>query len=321
MARLTLLDVAKLNGADKMVGLIEEVLTSAPEAQVFPFRTITGTSYPTVTRTAYPGVGFRIANGGVTATKSEFVRKMVQAYILSGRVEADKAVAMAYEDGMEAYEMIEAMGVVRQALIEIGSQTWYGTSTDANGFPGIKAALPYTAGLADGSVINAGGTTATTASSVYAVKFGLQDCIYVGGNGRIPELSEFRDETIYDTSSPALPLPGRVADLVGWIGLQIGSINSVRRIANVTADSTKTLTGSLLASLVNSFPIGYRPDAIFMSRRSRLQYQQSMTVVLNGGAGGDPTGAQTVVAPIPTSYDGIPIYATDSILNTDAIEA
>ena len=319
MARLTLLDVAKLNGADKIVGLIEEVLTSAPEVANFPFRTITGTSYPTVTRTAFPGVGFRLANAGTTATKSSFVRKLVQAFILSGRVEADKAVAMAYEDGMEAYEMIEAMGVVRQTLIELGSQIWYGISTDANGFPGIKAALPYTAGLADGSVINATGTTASTASSVYAVKFGLQDCTLVGGNGRVPELGEFRDETIYDADS--LPLPGRVADLVGWVGLQIGSINSVRRIANLTADSGKGLTGSLLAKLMNSFPIGYRPDAIFMSRRSRLQYQESMTVVLNGGGAGNPNGGQSIVAPIPTSYDGVPIIATDSILNTDAIEA
>jgi len=307
MARLTLLDVAKLNGADKIVGLIEEVLTSAPEAANFPFRTITGTSYPTVTRTAYPGVGFRVANGGTTATKSEFVRKMVQAYIISGRVEADKAVAMAYEDGMEAYEMIEAMGVVRQTLIELGKQIWYGVSTDANGFPGIKAALPYTAGLADGSVINAAGTTASTASSVYAVKFGLQDCILVGGNGRVPELGEFRDETIYDSED--LALPGRVADLIGWIGLQIGSINSVRRIANLTADSGKGLTTDLMADLVNSFPIGFKPDAFFMSRRSRLQYAKDLVT------------PERPNVELPTGYDGIPIIVTDSILDTDAIEA
>jgi len=319
MARLTLLDVAKMNGADKEVGLIEEVLTSAPEAQVFPFRTITGTSYPTVTRVSNPSVGFRLANGGITATKSEFVRKLVQAYIIGGRVEVDKAVGMAYEDGMEAYEMIESMGVFRQTLIELGSQIWYGTSTDANGFPGIKAALPYTAGIADGSVINATGSTASTASSVYAVRFGVQDVQLVGGNNQIPLLSDFRDETILDSNSN--PLPGRVADLVGWIGLQIGSVNSVRRIANLTADSGKGLTGSLLAQLVNSFPVGYRPDAIFGSRRSILQYQQSMTVVLNGGASGNPNGGQSIVAPYPTSYDGIPIYATDSIGNTDAIEA
>jgi hypothetical protein len=317
--RTTLLDVAKLNGADKEVGLIEEVATSAPEAEIFPFRLISGLSYPTVTRTSLPSVGFRFANQGVTATKSAFIRKLVEAYIFGGRVEADKAVAMAYDEGMEAWEMVEALGVFKQSLISLGSQIWYGVGADAKGFPGIKSALPFTAGVADGSVINVAGTTASTASSVYAVKFGKQDVTLVGGNNAVPTLGDFRDETIYDAN--AAPLPGRVADLIGWIGLQIGNVNCVRRLANVTADSGKTLNGTFLARLVNSFPIGFRPDAIFMSRRSREQYQLSMTVVLNGGAGGDPNGMQTNVAPMPTHYDNIPIIATDSILNTDAIEA
>ncbi len=319
MARITLLDVAKLNGADKEVGLIEEVLTSAPEAEYFPFRTITGVSYPTVTRVSLPNVGFRFANAGVTATKSEFVRKLVEAYIFGGRVEADRAVAMVYDEGMEAWEMVEALGTFKQSLIKLGSQIWYGVSADSKGFPGIKAALPYTAGLADGSVINAAGTTASTASSVYAVKLGKQDVTLVGGNGQIPMLGDFRDETIYDASSN--PLPGRVADLIGWIGMQIGNVNCVRRIANLTADSTKGCTDSLLADLMNSFPVGYRPDVIFMSRRSRLQLQKARTVVLNGGATGQVKGSDQQTAPIPTEYDGVPIIASDSILNTDAIEA
>lgn len=307
MPRLTLLDIAKLNGADKEVGLIEEIATSAPEIETFPFRTITGTSYPTVTRVSLPTVGFRKANEGVTASKSEFARKLVQAYILGGRVEVDKAVAMAHEEGMEAYEMIEAVGTFKATMIELGSQIWYGTANDDDGFPGIKSALPFTAGVADGSVINATGTTATTASSVYAVKFGAQDVTLVGGNGNVPRLGDFRDETILDANSN--PLPGRVADLIGWIGLQIGNINCVRRIANVTADSGKGLTTDLLDSMLNSFPVGYRPDAIYMSRRSRLQLKQDLQT------------PERPTVPLPTEYDGIPIIATDSILNTDAIEA
>lgn len=316
MARATLLDIAKLNGADKEVGLIEENLTYAPEAALFPFRTIRGTSFPTVTRNTYPGVGFRNANEGTTATKSTFTRKLVEAYILSGRVEVDKAVAMAHEDGMEAYEMIEASGVYKQSLIEMGSQVWYGTSTDAKGFPGIKAALPFTAGVADGSVINATGTTSSTASGIYAVKFGDQDVTFVGGNGTIPTLSDFRDETIYDADSA--PLPGRVADLLGWVGLQIGNINCVRRIANVTEDSGKGCTDALLAKLLNSFPAGVRPDGIFMSRRSRLQLQISRSAVgqVAASEGGNPA-----FSGVPTNFDGVPIVATDSILNTDAIES
>lgn len=316
MARHTLLDIAKLNGADKEVGLIEENLTYAPEAAMFPFRPIRGTSFHTVTRNTYPGVGFRNANEGTAATKSTFTRKLVEAFIVGGRVEVDRAVAMAFEDGMEALEMIEASGVMRQTMIEMGSQVWYGTSVDSKGFPGIKAALPYTAGVADGSVINATGSTASTASSVYAVKFGEQDVTLIGGNSSIPMLGDFRDETIYDASDA--PLPGRVADLVGWVGLQIGNINCVRRIANVTADNGAGLTDSLLSSLLNSFPAGVRPDAIFCSRRSRLQLQKSRSAVgqVAASEGGNPA-----FSGVPTNFDGVPIVATDSILNTDAIEA
>lgn len=316
MARATLLDIAKLNGADKEVGLIEENLTSAPEVQLFPFRTIRGTSYHTVTRTAYPSVGFRKANEGVDPTKSTFERKLVEAFIFSGRVEADKAIGLAHEDGLEAYEMIEASGVMKQSLITLGSQIWYGLSADTEGFPGIKAALPFTAGKAAGHVIDATGTTATTASGVYAVKFGEQDVTLIGGNENIPRLGDFRDETIYDANSK--PLPGRVADLLGWIGCQIGNVNCVRRIANLTADSGKTLTDSLLADLLNAFPAGVRPDAIFMSRRSRLQLQKSRSAVgqVAASEGGNPA-----FAGVPTNFDGVPIVATDSILNTDAIEA
>lgn len=306
MPRATLLDIAKLNGADKEVGLIEEVLTSAPEVMNFPFRTIQGTSYPTVTRTALPSVGFRAANDGTDASKSSFVRKLVEAFILSSRVEADKAVAMAHEDGMEAYEMIEAMGVFKAAMIKIGSQIWYGTGSDG-GFPGIKNALPYTAGVADGSVINATGSTASTASSVYAVKYGAQDVTLIGGNGSVPTLGDFRDETI--TGENDKPLPGRVADLIGWIGLQIGNVNCVRRIANLTADSGKGLTTELLDQMLNSFPVGVRPDAIYMSRRSRLQLKIDMQT------------PERPSVPMPNEYDGVPIIASDSILNTDAIEA
>lgn len=310
MANANLLDIAKLNGNDKLVGLIEENLSAAPEVERFPFRTIKGTSYTTVTRLTFPGVGFRDANGGSTPGKSTYEKKLVEAYIFGGVIQVDKAVAMAHEDGAEAWEMIEASGVTKSSLLKLGSQVWYGTTSDAKGFPGIKAALPFTAGVAAGYVINATGSTATTASSVYAVKFGTQDVTLIGGNGKAPELSEFRDQQITNDSGSTW-LAGRVADLTGWVGIQIGNVNCVRRICNLTEDSGKGLTDSLLADLLASFPVGYVPDAIFLTRRSRKQLQKSRT----------PTNATGAPVPTPTDYMGIPLVVTDSILNTDAIES
>lgn len=318
-AALTMLDIAKLNGNDKVVGLIEENLKFAPEVAQFPMRTIKGTSYKTGIRTALPTTAFRGANEGQTPSKSTFVNRLVEAYIFGGQIEVDKAVADAHEDGAEALQAIEALGVMQSAMQKIGSQIWYGVSTDAKGFPGAKAATVFGASTAvgDALTINATGATASTASSVYAVKFGDQHSTLIGGNNKAWELDPFTIQQIVAANSGKLT--AYVAGLTGWIGLQIAHENCVRRIANLTAETNKGLTDALLAQLLATFPIGFVPDAIFMSRRSRTQLQTSRSVVLQGNAKVRPD--QPVVAPIPTEYDGVPIFATDSILNTDAIEA
>lgn len=319
MANLTMLDVAKLTGNDPVVGLIEENIKYSPEVGLFPFRTIRGTSYKTGIRTGLPTVAFRAANEGQTPSKSTFRQMLIEAFIAGGQIEVDKAVADANEDGAAALQAIEASGVMQAAMRTIGSQIWYGVTNDAKGFPGLKAATPFggTTAAGDALTVDAVGTTATTASSVYMVKFGLKDVTLIGGNNKAWQLDEFTVQQIVAANSGKMT--AYVAGLTAWIGLQVGNENAVRRLANVTADSTKTCTDAKLTSLLATFPVGHVPDAIFMSRRSRSQLQASRTVTLQGQGTTRPN--QELVAPIPTSFEGIPIVATDSILNTDTIEA
>jgi hypothetical protein len=313
----TLLDVAKLNGNDAVVGLIEASLKFSPEAQIFPFRTIRGTSYKTVQRTGLPTVSFRSANEGVTPSKSEFSDKTVECFILDSQIEVDKAIADAYEDGAAAFQAIEATGVMQAAMRKLGSQVWYGTVNDAKGFPGLKAftAKGATTLNGDAMTVDATGDTATTASSVYLVSFGNQNLQMVGGQNSTFQLEDFRIQTI---TKSAKNLTAYVAGLTAWVGMQIGHENVVRRILNLTAQSGKGLTDLLLADAMATFPVGYQPDAIFMSRRSRAQLQKARTVTLFGQ--GTTRANQPLIAPVPTEYEGIPIIVTDSILNTDAIE-
>lgn len=319
MSALTLLDIAKMNGSDQTVGLIEENIKAAPEAQLFPFRTIRGTSYKTLIRTGFPTTGFRAANEGQTPSKSSFRNELVQAYIFGGQIEVDKAVADADERGADHVQMLEASGVMESALRNLGKQVFYGVTQDAKGFPGLKAATPKggTTDYGDNLTVNAAGTTASTASSVYAVKFGDQHCSLIGGNNSAFVLDDFMVQQVVDANDAKFT--AYVAGLTAWIGMQVGNQNCVRRICNLTADSGKGLTDSLLAQLMATFPVGYLPDAIFMSRRSRSQLQTARTVTLFGQ--GKLRADQEALAPLPSSYDGVPIVVTDSILNTDAIEA
>ena len=322
MPYLTLLDVAKANGNDKVVGLIEENLSAAPELQFFPVRTKAGTSFTTLKRTGFPTTGFRAANGGFVPSKSTYAKQLCEMFIFGGAINIDLAVAKAHEDGPAAFEMYEASGIMRSGLITLGKQIWYGTANDALGFQGIKTLLPHTA--ADGfstNVVDAAGTTAATASSLYAVKFGTQDTHVVMGNGGSFELPPFVDQQIVDPNDSTKVIPARVSSLAAWTGLHVGNLNCVGRIYNLTGDSGKGLTDSLIAQLMAKFPVGFVPDAFFCSRRSRRQLQLSRTVVINSsGNRRDVTNVENVPA-TPTEAFGIPLYATDSILDTDAINS
>ncbi|TXH52745.1 MAG: hypothetical protein E6Q97_15110 [Desulfurellales bacterium] len=308
----TLLDIAKLNGSDAVVGLIEEVVTSAPEVNVLPARTIRGTSYKTVSRTGYPAVGFRQANGAATAGQSTFVNRLVECFVLSALCTVDKAVAQAYEDGVAAWQAMEATGVARQVLIEIGQQIWYGTNTtfggNSNGFPGFLQTYDST-----NMVVDAGGTTDNVSTSVWLVSAGNQDVQLLLGNNTTLQLSDWREETPSN-------VPSYVADLTGWVGLQVVNPNSVCRIKKVTTDSGKTLSDSLIAQAIAKFPVGKQPTHIFMNRRSRMQLHTARTVTLFGGPGpSKPAGSVEVIAPMPTEAFGIPIIVTDNIVSTETL--
>jgi hypothetical protein len=110
---------------------------------------------------------FRNANEGVAATKSTWENRVIECFTLNPRWECDKAVADRYEDGAQAFIALEADGIMRASMLTLGSQFYYGiTNGDAKGFPGLLAAYDSTNMVVD--------ATGTTASTVWAVKFGPQ---------------------------------------------------------------------------------------------------------------------------------------------------
>ena len=321
MANPTLLDIAKLNGNRKEVGLIESVLDAAPEMEILPARTVSGTSYMTVDRHSLPTTGFTKANEGIAPSKSDFKTRLVETFIFRGAVNVDKAVATAYEDGAAAYQAIEAQGVMRSAMIEIGKQVYYGTEEDANGFDGLQAI--NTAHVAGGSGlrIDATGSTADTASSVYALKLGPEFVQMVYGGGAPISLPRFREESVTDSNNGQYD--AYVSNLTAWAGLQCVHPYAVGRICNLTAQAGKGLTDELLAEMIAAFPVGFTPDVLLMSRRSRRQLQTARAglVSLQGDAKTGTLGGGSAYVPTPTNFEGIPIVATDSIINTEAIVA
>jgi hypothetical protein len=318
-----MLENAALQKNDVAVGLIEENLRYAPELMVFPSRVITGTNYEAVIASGDPTVGFTAANDGPALTKTTLRKEMVTCGIFRGAVEIDLAVERASQgSGLPSLESIESSRIAQGAMRYIGRQIFYGTSYDSKGFVGLKAFTPKTAAAGTSEIVVDATGSGSAATSIYAVKFGIQDIHLVFGANQTLELSEFRDQQLTNSTTGG-KFAGRVAELTAYIGMQRININSVGRILNVTAESGKMASDSLISQLLEKFPVGFTPDAFFMSRRSHGQLSRSRPVTIfsqPGVAPGSNSRTPPIFATSVPDFNGIPIVVTDSILNTDTAE-
>jgi hypothetical protein len=307
----TILDLAKQRGNDLTVGLIEESIQVNPEIRVFPARGIKSTSYKTLVRTGYPTAQFRNLNEGTPRSKSTFENRLVECFVIDSQVAADKALADVWEPGgAAAYQMIEGAGVLEATHRRVAKSIYYGNSAaavaaglgDPKGFPGLIDAYDNV-----GHYVDATGSTAKT--SVWAVKLGIKDVHLIeGGDTSISLMPDWRIETVYDASNN--PFTAYVNSLMGWLGLQVGSVHSVVRIQNIGTDSGKGMTDALGQLAIELFPSGVAPDYFIMNRRSRRQLHGSRIPTVN-----NPLNANQV--PLPTDIEGIPILITDAISNNE----
>lgn len=320
MAALTLLDIAKRNGKDAVVGIIEESTRVVPEVTgIHPFtgqqvpgvgdsRTISGTSYKTLIRTSIPTVPFRNGNEGSVGLKSTWDNRLVETFIMNPRWYVDRAIADKSEDGWQMLLADEGFGVIQGALRQLGRQFYYGRNPagvllggNAKGFNGLIDVYDAT-----NRVIDAGGTTADTGSSVWAVKFGPQAVRWVyGANGSMDPT----DVDIRDISDGTNPFSAYFQEMFMYPGLQIGSPLFMTRIKKLTADPGKGLTDARLSAMMKLWPASVRPDAIFCSVRSLYQLRDSRTATNDTGR----------PAPLPTDYDGVPLVPTESIVDTEPL--
>lgn len=293
MAVLTLLDLAKMQNADPIVGLIEEASQPHPEIIHFAARPITGTMYKTTVRTGLPTVSFRAMNQGTALSKSAFEQRLTECFVIDPIIQVDAALADTHPDGAEACMALEADGHLEAVFQTVCTQIYGGLASDSKGFPGFADVIH-----AD-MVESAGGSTAKT--TVWLVREGLRDVHFVFGNdGRI-KTSDITEAVATDDDGN--PYPVLRMTISARIGLGVESIYSVGKISNVGTDTGKGLTDAVIALALAKFPAGKPPTAIYCGRRSLSQLQGSRTATTTTGA----------PAPFPTESFNIPIRTTDAL--------
>lgn len=286
-----------------------EVLNASPFVSRLP---ISDTSDGSSTHkynvyTGAPVVGFRSANAGRDYDHSVDTVTSVTCTILDFSWRVDKAVADSWRRGPEDLIAREGIRHLAAALFKLEQQCVYGTTSpgDSAGFNGFFD-NSYLDALADAMVVNGGGSTASVQSSLFAVRVGDNDCKLVTPMAQGINLGDTIVTEANDANYPVYYTPATM-----YIGFQMGGKYSVGRIANLNGPTdTNPLTDDLISELLSEFPAGMGPSFMICNRNSLRDLQQSRTAT-------NPTGAP---APFPDSAFGVPIFTTDAIVQTEAVE-
>lgn len=307
---MTLDDLVKLNDQNLADFEVSDLLMACPLLAVLHAQpSSNGTNHSYLKESGAPVVGFRSLSHGRFNSADADTNVEIALKILDASFSEDKAGADIYKKGAQAYLARRSKRHLRSAFKGAEKQILYGTGSDADGFVGLAQASTVDALADTDHVVNAGGSTANGATSVWLINSGEDAVSVITGNDgqiQIGDITVIKNVDADGKSYPAYYVP-----ILGWIGLQVGSAWDIVRIVNLTTQDGCGLDDDLLSQAMEKFPTDKKPTHIAMSRQSRGQLQRSRTATTATGA----------TAPIPTEYEGIPIVCTDQIVNTEALVA
>lgn len=304
---LALADMLVINDMNALDIGITDLLDDAPFLRQAPATmSSNGHLHKYLRETGAPSVGFRAANAGREYDSSIDTLITETLTILDASFAIDKAVADSYaRGGASALLAREARRHLKAAFFAFELQIFEGTLNGAAaGFAGLPNAASLDA-IADGHTVDGGSNTDDVCSSVWGVRWGEMDFSVVLAEGSTIEIGEPSVVMAEEVGTVDTYLPMYFVPISVYVGIQLGSVNSVNRVANI--DTTAVLTDDMLSDCLALFPAGKWPDVWVMSRRSWQQLQDSRTAT-------NPTGAP---APFPDQSFNVPIIVTDGILNTE----
>jgi hypothetical protein len=356
-----ILAVARNGFAESLFTAVRDV---APIVTVFEALPMLGTQYLSLAVTALPTAnGFLHINEGMVASRGSLSMGQVNAFRMGLLVKEPKSSTDLWNAQnssslgaglVDDWFTLQAKLRFKSEMINLEKQILNGQSNSAKGFIGLRQATsaalaancltmtqdPEDFGFAR-HALNAGGSTSSTASSIYSVWMDpMGACLRMGGpQGVEGFLSMGEVKTVL--TSEVDPLDGLTKEqeyyystAEGYVGLAINGSSdgtarsfaqySVRRAFNVTAQAGFTCTEALLDQLIASHPAGSKPNALFLSGRSLRQLQadrgtnSQVTVFMSPGDAVSRTMAHRT--PLPVEHRGIPLIVSEQIGNTDAIE-
>ena len=308
--------VTNAGQVDVTRGIVEEALAAVPEMQFFDADTIAGTVVNTLARVSLPTVAFRNIGDPVSSTRSGYETRPATLKMLSGRAEVTDAEVLANGLMTKDEQLVsESVAVLTAAFQALAKQIW--TGSDAKGFTSAMS-------LVDAAMVTrAGDGQAGANTSVWFVGNGAKTkcgILFSKNSGILADADiEFRKGDILVKNGDTVTgvEPGWIGDLTSYAGFHVANKKSLARLCNVTAETG--LTDDMLTDCIEAYAQmnnGAKPDGIFMSFNARKMLRKSRNLTLKA-EGGDLNRFATT----PVEIDGIPIIATNAILDTEATVA
>lgn len=307
---LTLIDVAKRNGNDTAVGLIESMAQSNALLSLTPFKGINGQSYKVKKRTGLPTVGTRGFNEGIEATKSIITDYIYQTYLYNSRSIVDVKLADTSPEGALALRQEEDLSHIVAMGNKWNYHAIYGNNqTDVTQPDGIATILNSTAFSTYKAQTGSAGST----TSIYFVSFGdantpqgrIKGVEGIVTNGQ--ELNARDMGQQYFNADNSKPLLHYTTEIDAMYGFAIYDVRSVGRYAGLTSTLAPTTT-NIDAILTAMLP--FSCDAILVNKTG-LNLMKGLKSSITY------TPADREIRLSPASYDGIPIYLDENILDTE----
>jgi len=331
---LTLADWAKRTDPDGRIPIVAELLSQSNEIledAVFKEGNLP-TGERVVIRTGLPTVYWRALNQGIPTSKSTTAQVDEACGILEARSEVDKDLAML--NGNTAQFRLSEDTAFLEAMNQTQANTmFYGNpATDAKQFLGLATRYSAKTGAGNSqNVLDAGGTTGSSQTSVYLVVWGDNTvyCPFPKGSkaGLIHE--DLGEQTVYNSDNTRLQA---YATRYQWKnGLVVKDWRYVVRICNIEpslllgqsgaqASTASTALIKLMARALYRIPNMSMGRACFYMNRtvhsglSVMALDKSQYVLkVNEGLSQFGTPYSWL------SFLGVPLRRVDAILNTEAV--
>ncbi len=311
MANLTLLDLTKRSGNDAAVGLIETAVQANALLERLPFKPIVGFSYKVKKRTGLPTAVTRMINEGLASTKSVIKDYVYSVYLYADRSTVDVAIADNAPEGAVAFRQEEDLAHLAAMANLYNYHAYYGNNqTDQTEPDGIATILNSTAIATYKTQTGTAGTT----TSMYFVSFrdaNTPQGIMRGTSGVATSGKEIKAEDMgkvyFPDSGGTNNLLFYTTEFAAQLGFAIYDTRSVGRYAGLTSSLAPT-AANIDAILTAMLPFGC--DAIFVNKTGLNLIKGLKSTITY-------YPADTEIKISPASYDGIPIFLDENILDTE----